>query len=363
MQYMSLFRLLLFPFSALYGAIVKIRNLMYDWGVFQSVSVGVPTICIGNLTVGGTGKTPLVEYVADLLSFNINVAILSRGYKRSTKGFQYVGIKSTANEVGDEPLQIKTKFPQLTVAVNGNRVEGANRIHIDNPGTKVIILDDAFQHRRIKSGFSILLVDYHRPIWNDFFLPTGNLRDSFRERRRADAIIFTKCPPGLSDQDRRDAIARLTPQRHQSIFFSTIKYGALIPLFPEACDTKILGNDTEAIAFTGIASPYPFFKYIEGLCLLRGSVLFSDHHFFSKKEIRAIFEKFLEIGAERKLILTTEKDAMRLKGLNIIPNEMKPHLHYIPIKVVFDNDGQQDFNNKIIEYVRTSKANNGAHKG
>jgi tetraacyldisaccharide 4'-kinase len=360
---MSVTRLLLFPISILYGAIVKIRNLMYDWGVFKSTPVGVPTICIGNITVGGTGKTPMVEYVADLLLLNFNVATLSRGYKRSTKGFQFVGINSTANEVGDEPLQIKTKFPQIIVAVNGNRVEGVNRIIFENPSTDVIILDDAFQHRRIQSGFSILLVDYQRPIWNDFFLPTGNLRDGFRERRRANAIIFTKCPPGLSEQNRREAIAQLKPQKHQSIFFSSIRYGAPIPLFPDAADTKILGKDTEALAFTGIASPSPFFSYIQEFYQLRGALIFSDHHFFSKKEIRAIFEKFSEIGAESKFILTTEKDAMRLRGLNVVPNEMKPFLYYIPIKVVFENDGQQEFNNKIIGYVRTSKTNNGVYKG
>jgi tetraacyldisaccharide 4'-kinase len=274
-----------------------------------------------------------------------------------------VDITSTALEVGDEPLQIKSKFPQITVAVHGNRVEGANRIHIEHPGTNVIILDDAFQHRHIKPGLSILLVDYCRPIWRDLFLPTGNLRDSFRERRRADVIVFTKCPQHLSDQAREEAIAQLKISKHQFVYFSSITYGAPVPLFPDATNEKVLENDTNVLAFTGIANPTTFFSYLREFCNLRGTMTFSDHHFFSKKEIRAIFDKFLEIGAERKLILTTEKDAMRLKGLNIIPDEMKPHLHYIPIRVVFDNEGQQDFNNKIIEYVRASKTNNRVHKG
>lgn len=348
---MKILRWLLFPFSIIYGAAVMVRNMLFDWGVFQSTAVSIPTICIGNLTAGGTGKTPHVEYVVELLRHNLNVATLSRGYKRKSKGFNYALPNSTVNEVGDEPLQIKTKFPEITVAVDGNRVNGVKTLMANNSSLDVVILDDAFQHRYIKPGLSILLVDYNRPVWNDCFLPTGNLRDSFRERRRADIIIFTKCPRSISDLQMEMAIKLMKLKNHQKAFFSTFSYGSPIPVFLNEKHEKIVEKSTMAIAFSGIANPLPFFGYVESICHLRDTMAFSDHHFFSKKEIQTIFDKFSKINSDNKVLLTTEKDAMRIRSIEGLNYELKSKLYHIPVRVEFLGKKQMEFNNKIINYA------------
>lgn len=349
---MNIFRWLLFPFAILYGAVVTVRNLLFDWGVLKSTVVSIPTICVGNLTVGGTGKTPHVEYVVELLRHSVNVATLSRGYKRKSKGFRLVSTSSTANDVGDEPLQIKVKYPEITVAVDGDRVYGVKTLIASSLALDVVILDDAFQHRYIKPGLSILLVDYSRPVWNDFFLPTGNLRDSFRERRRADIVVFTKCPRSVSVLQMQAAIRSMKLKGHQKVYFSTFCYGSPLPVFSNENHEKIVEKSTMAIAFSGIAKPLPFFSYVESISQLHETMVFSDHHFFSKKEIQTIFDKFSKINTENKVLLTTEKDAMRIRNLEGFDAEIKSKLFYIPVKVKLLGDNQAEFNNKIINYVR-----------
>jgi tetraacyldisaccharide 4'-kinase len=351
---MKILRWLLLPFSIIYGAVVGFRNLLFDWGVLKSTAVSIPTICIGNLTVGGTGKTPHVEYVVELLRHYSNVATLSRGYKRKSKGFNYASTNSTVNGVGDEPLQIKNKFPEVTVAVDGDRVGGVKKLISGNPLLDVVILDDAFQHRYIKPGLSILLVDYSRPVWNDVFLPTGNLRDSFKERRRADIVVFTKSPANISSFKMEEYSKAMKLKGNQKVFFSTFSYGNPIPVFSKESGNFLIEQNTQAIAFSGIAKPFPFFSYVESICQLNEIMVFSDHHFFSKKEIQTIFDKFSKINTENKVLLTTEKDAMRIRSLEGFDSEIKSKLFYIPVTVEFLGDNQAEFNNKIISYVRAN---------
>lgn len=351
------FRILLAPFALLYGTVVKLRNLLFDYRILKSVSVEKPTICVGNLTVGGTGKTPHVEYLVTSLSKYYRIATLSRGYKRKSKGFRYVQTHSTSAEVGDEPLQLKLKFPEIVVAVDGNRVRGANRILNDHPEINLILLDDAFQHRSIKSGYSILLVDYNNLINNDYFLPLGRLRDSFREKRRAECIFVTKCPSSINIETKEKIIRDFSLLPTQSVFFTRFEYGNPIPVFKETTNSIALTKDTIILAFAGIANPNPFFKYLDQVCILKHNLAFPDHHAYSVKKIRAIFEKYKSIESDSKAIITTEKDAVRVKNLEELDESIKKVLFYIPVEVVFIDKSGADFNQNIETYVRENKGN------
>jgi tetraacyldisaccharide 4'-kinase len=344
--------ILLAPIALIYGLIVKIRNLLFDCKILKSVSFDKPIICVGNLTVGGTGKTPHVEYLIKLLSTKFNVATLSRGYGRKTKGFRYASTTSGAFEVGDEPLQIKTKYPSIQVAVDANRVNGITRLIKENKKLDLIILDDAFQHRYVKPGLSILLIDYNRPITSDFFLPMGRLRDSLSEKRRADIVVVTKCPLNLCRESKESMVSKLKLKPSQSIYFTTITYGTPIPIFKEFGTNLELNKGKEIFALAGIADPTFFFSYLENKSNLIEKHTFPDHYSFTKKQIYSIFDVYLKNRGINKAIVTTEKDATRLRGILSLDAEFMKALFYIPIEVEFLDNQEDNFNNQILTYAR-----------
>ncbi|MEX0312958.1 MAG: tetraacyldisaccharide 4'-kinase [Allomuricauda sp.] len=298
-----LLRKIAFPFSLIYGLVVFFRNRLFDIGFFSSKSYNTPTLCVGNLSVGGTGKTPMIEFLVKLLEGH-KVAVLSRGYKRKSKGFVLATSESTMEDLGDEPYQLYKKFPNIVVAVDADRRNGIQNLEtLANPD--VILLDDAFQHRRVKPSFSILLTSHTHLFTNDWYLPTGNLRDSRREAKRADLIVVTKCPTGLSHKEKEKISKRINPQPHQKVIFSTLSYQKNITDGSGQIELNALMGKRFALV-TGIASPEPLVAYLKGLELTFEHFAYGDHHYFSTNEI-AEFANF-------DLILTTEKDYGRLAG-------------------------------------------------
>lgn len=338
------------PLSALYGLCVYIRNMLYDRGVFKSTKFDIPIINIGNITVGGTGKTPHTEFILSLLSTEYKTATLSRGYKRKSKGFHYVQTTDSADTSGDEPLQIKQKFPDVIVSVEGNRVYAINKLLKDNNGLQVILLDDAFQHRKVNAGLNIVLIDYHRPLYRDHMLPWGRLRDNKSQLKRAEIVIVTKCPGDLQPIDLR-MISKYTNLRpYQKLFFTTFEYGEKEPVFTDVELPDLLtGKGTVAIA--GIASPKVFISYVQRCFGNVKPLVFADHHKFTKADIKRI----CKLAENAAVVITTEKDCMRLRQCaGDIPAEIKSKMFYIPIKVKFLRD-EDKFINHILSYVRTNK--------
>ena len=359
-------RLFLYPLSLLYGIIVFVRNLFYDFNILESKEFDVPIISVGNITVGGTGKTPHVEYLVSLLKDSFQVATLSRGYKRISKGFRLVESTSTVAEVGDEPLQIKRKFHSSTVAVCENRVQGVERLlHLpEGNSPDVIILDDAFQHRRIKPGLNILLIDYNRQLISDNLLPLGRLRESASQIHRANIIIFTKCPQDITPIQRRIIKKDITLRPYQDLFFTTVSYSRLFSVFPGEIENEnfIFCKDDSVLIVTGIASPKPLHDYIEAQgCQVR-KMVFPDHYNYSEKDIQAIISTFDEIKSERKIVLTTKKDALRFKELRNPFDKLKSILFYIPVRVNFLSGDDKQFNKRIIDYVGENKRNRELYK-
>ncbi len=375
MQYL---RLLLLPFSLIYGCIIQIRNLLYDLKIFKSHKFNLPVISIGNLAIGGAGKSPMAEYIVRLLKERYKVAILSRGYKRSTKGFRIVDTLNTAAEVGDEPLQFKHKFSNVTVAVSEKRVPGIERLQENHD---VIILDDAFQHRAVRPGLSILLFDYTR--LNDFFLmlPAGNLREPFANRKRADILVVSKCPESLSETEKEKITERISPFKHQNLFFSYLEYGNLISLASadETCmslplkkynekahasfiaDKKQLFSNekllwgitsqTSVFLLTGIANPEPLLKKVKSFT---GRVIhhdYPDHYTFSTKNIAKLAEEFNEDASVDKLIITTEKDAQRLQVAELLELLNGLPVYYLPVTARIHQPDDERFNKLIELYV------------
>ena len=343
-------KVFLYPVSWLYGFGVSIRNKLYDLNLLKSREFDVPIISIGNITVGGTGKTPHVEYLVNLLGKKFNVATLSRGYKRKTTGFRFVETNSTAIEVGDEPLQIKNKFPDITVSVCENRVVGTeNLLSPKNKITPdVVLLDDAFQHRRISPGINILLIDYTRQIKNDSLLPVGRLRESTLQIRRANIIIFTKCPNEITPIMRRILMKDVNLKPYQKLFFTTLNYHKLEPVF----NAEKLNDDfyTEKaysiLIVSGIAEPGLMHKYLNQFSNKTEVLTFPDHHNYTNEDVVSITEKFEAINSAKKIVITTEKDAMRLKDLDMFSDAFKAALYYLPVKVKFLEDDGKTFNNK-----------------
>ncbi len=359
-------KFLLYPLSWLYGIGVSIRNRMYDLNLLKSTEFDVPVISIGNITVGGTGKTPHVEYLVNLLKEKFEVATLSRGYKRKTTGFRIVKTASTAIEVGDEPLQIKNKFPNVTVAVCENRVVGAeNLLNLSNEIIPdVLLLDDAFQHRRIRPGINILLIDYNRQIKDDTLLPVGRLRESATQMRRANIIIFTKCPNEITPIMRRILMKDVGLMPYQELYFTTLIYEKLKPVLDgeKLTDSFYIEKGFSLLVVTGIASPKLVQNYMKQFSNRMEVLEFPDHHNYTSENILSISQKFESIDSENKIILTTEKDAMRLKDREDLTDEFKAALYYLPIKVKFLDDEGKSFNKKIFNYVGENKSNRELHK-
>lgn len=359
-------KFLLYPLSWLYGIGVSIRNQMYDLNLLKSTEFDVPIISIGNITVGGTGKTPHVEYLVNLLNPKFEVATLSRGYKRKTNGFRIVETDSIAIEVGDEPLQIKNKFPKITVAVCENRVVGAeNLLNVNNEIIPdVLLLDDAFQHRRITPGINILLIDYTRQIKEDMLLPAGRLREGATQMRRANIIIFTKCPSEITPITRRILMKDVGLMPYQKLYFTTLIYEKLKPVFnaEKLGDSFYKEKEYSLLIVTGIASPKLVHNYMKQFSKRAEVLDFPDHHNYSTDDILSILQKFDSVNSENKIIVTTEKDAMRLKDCDDLTDDIKAVLYYLPVKVKFLDDEGKSFNKKIFNYVGENKSNREIYK-
>lgn len=350
-----------YPISFLYGLGVGLRNKLFDWKFFRSKSFSVPTICVGNIAVGGTGKTPHTEYLIKLLENQYQVAILSRGYKRKTKGYVLANATSSAQSIGDEPYQIKMKFPHAIVAVDEMRVRGiTNLCKLKNPSVDVVLLDDAFQHRYVEAGLNIVLTDYHRLFCEDVLLPAGRLREPEKAKHRAQIIIVTKCPEGLKPIEFNIISKRLNLFPYQKLYFSSFRYGKLVPVFPESgIKTRILSSvqrDENILLVTGIASPVVLEKEIRKYTRHVKLLSFGDHHHFKNKDIKRIIEEFNRMKG-KKMIITTEKDATRLIGHPLFTDEIKKQMYALPIKVDILQNQKDTFNKTILDYVGTNKRN------
>jgi tetraacyldisaccharide 4'-kinase len=334
---MNLLRKILFPFSILYGLITSIRNFLYNNNIFRATTFEVPIIVVGNLSVGGTGKSPQIEYLIRLLSPKYKIATLSRGYKRKSKGFILANANSTPEILGDEPFQFYKKFPEIQVAVAANRKLGIEQLLLLSEKPEVILLDDAYQHRRVKAGFYILLTTFNDIYADDYLLPSGNLRECKVGAKRANLIIVTKCPPKLSFDEKELIKKKLKLESHQQLFFSCIEYDEFVYSEEEALTVEAIKN-TNKLLLAGIAKPKSFFNYLENK---EDSLLtFPDHHHFSEKDIEAISNL-----AKDKIIITTEKDYVRLK-----PKLANKKLFYLPIKSNFIGP-KEDFSQAIFNYL------------
>jgi tetraacyldisaccharide 4'-kinase len=337
---MILIRKLLFPFALLYGVITAIRNFLFDKGILKSHRFQTPIIAVGNLSVGGTGKTPQIEYLIRMLQENYRVATLSRGYKRKSKGFLLANSKATVLDLGDESFQYFTKFPSLQVAVDANRVNGINQLLQLQHKPQVILLDDSFQHRYVHAGKYILLTAFNDLYVDDFMLPTGNLREFASSAKRAEIIIVTKCPSVLSETEMHNIKLKLKINKHQQLFFTSITYADFVCSEMDAIAVETM-KKLPKLLVTGIAKPKPFYDFL--LNENDDSLTFSDHHDFSNSDINVINEK-----ARDRIIVTTEKDFMRLKGK--IP---KDKLYYLPIKSTFI-EKESEFIKILLNYVEQS---------
>lgn len=333
-----------------------IRNKCYDWGIFKSTSFDFPIISVGNLSMGGTGKTPHVENLIGLLKKDYNIAVLSRGYKRDSSGFKIADGKSTSRDIGDEPLQIKSKFPDITVAVDGNRVRGLKKIKEMKPETDLVLLDDAFQHRAVKPGISILLTDFHNLYPEDFPFPVGSLREFRGGARRADIIVVTKTTKVLSPITVRRINSMIKPKEHQMLCFSTLKYGSLTPL-PGLDINPPQERISSILLFAGIANSYPLQDHAQKMCNHMFHLKFKDHHKYSEKDYQKIRRRFESIFTQNKIIVTTEKDAMRI-AIPEIPEALKDlPIFYIPIQTKIHKEFRKEFNDQIKTYVRENSGN------
>lgn len=334
-----------------YRWIMEARNRAFDSGLLAGSSFGTPIICIGNISVGGTGKTPHTEYIIRLLKERGKVAVLSRGYGRKTHGYIKADEHSTMPMIGDEPFQIKEKFPEVTVAVCEKRVIGASNLLAGDNAPSVILLDDAYQHRHIKAGLYILLIDYNRPIWNDCTLPFGRLRESDKGTRRADIVIITKCPADISSRQMEDCRRNLKTKEGTSVFFSKVEYGEIYPLFTHGTKQHAsIGMGTNVLLLTGIAKPAPLKKEIEERGARVTLMQYADHHNFTSNDIDEIATAYNKMDG-KKIILTTEKDATRIRRASNLPQEIKENIYAIPIEIKIIDNKEKIFNQIILDYV------------
>ncbi len=344
-------RILLFPLSLLYGAAICVRNWCFDKGLFSSASFNLPVICIGNLAAGGTGKSPMVEFLVRKLKADFKVAVLSRGYKRKTKGYALADETSTALDIGDEPMQFQTKFPEVTIAVGEERMVAIPQLLHDRPDTNVIILDDAFQHRSVKAGMNILLTDYNNLFTRDWFLPTGDLRDEKRSYNRSQFIVVTKCKRDLSDFEKQQIIREIKPLKNQEIFFSFIDYGNPYHIITK--DFFQITDKVDVLLVTGIANPEPLKKWLNTNSNTYYELSYSDHHIFSIDDLKSIISRFQHIEAPSKIILTTEKDAVRLMKFSRELRELP--FYVIPIQPSILFNEEKRFTDLIVKFISDFK--------
>ena len=337
---------LLLPFSVVYGAVATIRNKLYDCQILKAKSYTEPVISVGNLTVGGTGKTPHIEYLVRLLS-DKKVAVVSRGYGRRTSGYVEVEADADVQNVGDEPLQIKHKFQQIRVIVDEVRTHAIDALLSDGNAPEVFMLDDAFQHRQVNAGQKIVLVDYNRPIFNDLMMPSGRLREPRRNINRADIVVVTKCPDNLTEESWREFSNKLKLKHNQPVFFTKFAYGQLQPLNGAEAAKQL--KDTRITVATGIAQPQRVYQYLEDQGAEVTKIEFPDHHFFTVADVANIKKVFQKSGSQ--MVVVTEKDAMRLIGGCLFDGFAGTPLYCLPIEVAFADGRQADFNKLIADFV------------
>ncbi len=348
---MSKLRKILKPISLLYGEVVKVRNKMYDNGMLDSIKFETPTIVVGNLSVGGTGKSPMIEYLIRLLKDDYKVAVLSRGYKRTSKGFQLATNRSTVAEIGDEPMQFYKKFEDVIVAVDAKRVNGIQQLKaLENP-PDVILLDDAFQHRKVQGGFNILLTPHYNLYIDDSMLPSGDLRENIKGAKRADVILVTKCPDDIDENEQFEITKKLNIELTQTAFFTKIGYDEFVYSKEDKIKLTDLKN-YEIILVTGIAKTSPLTSFLNTKQLKFKHLEYKDHHNFTERDLEKIYQKHTKIVDKKKLILTTEKDYVRTFEV------AKEKVYYLPIKTEFLSAMEADsFKNKIKRYVEQSTRN------
>ena len=343
----------LWPIACLYGLVVYLRNCFFDWGWLKSRQFKAATISVGNITVGGTGKTPHTEYIIQLLQQQFNVAMVSRGYKRKSSGLQIASSASNSAILGDEPYQVFRKFPQTLVVVEANRCKAIDYIEKHYPSTDAVVLDDAFQHRYVEAGMSILLIDYNRLINKDKLLPVGNLREPISAKLRASVIVITKCPPQLPPIELRNLYKDIAPIPYQRLFYSYFDYGQPQTVFGN--DPKKFMADMTVLMVTGIAQPTPLVQYLLSQVATVQTISYPDHYAFTKSDWKHIQQKFDRIDGPNKCIVVTEKDAAKLVSLDVVPTALKQHIWALPIKVAFLQDGEKEFNKLLVDYVSKNK--------
>lgn len=341
-------QLLLYPIAMIYGLIIQIRNLLFDYKILKSNTYNTPIICIGNISIGGSGKTPLTNYIAKLLSKKYQVAILSRGYKRKSSGFNYVEVDSLASNVGDEPLQLKKNNPNCIVAVNKDRNQGVNIILKDYPETNVFLLDDGFQHRKIKAGLNIIVTPFQNPFTTDKIIPLGTLREPASQARRADIIVISKAPKNAELDRKKKIIEKLHLKTYQSLYFSSIQYHKY----------RCINHDTElkneqeynVTLVSGIANPTHLIEHLKIQNRKVNLIKFPDHHHYTLKDIKKILLIHRKDKSRKKLILTTEKDATKLRQFSVHFNQ--ENIYYIPIDIIINKE--ERFEKQILDYVKSN---------
>jgi len=353
----------LYPFSVLYGFFTGIRNFLYSAEIIKSHEFSIPVICVGNLSAGGTGKTPHTEYLIELLQKSFKVAVLSRGYRRKSSGFLIADSNSNVADIGDEPLQVSRKYPGIIVAVDRNRVHGVEEIMKTHPEISVIILDDGYQHRRITPGLSILLSDFNNLMINDHMLPYGNLREAKHNMSRADIILITKSPENISPIQRRIIVGDINKKPYQNLYFTSLSYKEPIPVFENKGNNehpfssgKV--SDKGLLLVTGIANPALLAEYLGKKADEIIHLSFGDHHNFTMNDIEKISNIYNTLKSPLKYIITTEKDSVRLREFINIAEPIRSVIYYIPIGIWFLNDDKNEFDNLIVDYVRKNKRNN-----
>ena len=342
-------RILLLPISLLYHIVLKIRHKLYDWHILRSTKFEIPVICVGNLNLGGTGKTPHTEYLIELVQDQYRLATLSRGYGRKAKGFKLAQNTSTCEDLGDEPLQYFKKFPEIQVAVDEDRVDGVRKLLSLKESPEAILLDDAFQHRSIQAGLNILLTDYQNLYCDDFLVPAGTLRDIRSAARRAQIIVVSKSPKTLGESEKQQIINKLKPTEEQKVYFSYLEYAPLQSLNEEAKRVPIKNVDS-ILAFCGIADPKPFVEELKKHFKTVDFLSFADHHAYMGNDVKTIVERYKTLSGEKKIIVTTEKDAARLTNSPYLCQFECAPLYDLPVAVRFHEE--EKFNEEILNYVR-----------
>ena len=349
---MKLPALIAAPLAWIYGLIINVRHKLFDLKILRSEEFDIPVVCVGNLTVGGTGKTPVTEFLIERLSGERRVAVLSRGYRRRTKGFVLSTPRSSVKSIGDEPKQMKMKYPDVPMAVCEKRAEGIRRLREIHPEIELVILDDAFQHRYVEPWVNILLMDYNRPVYRDRLLPWGRLRDTRGQIDRANFVLVTKCPDDLNPLDMRIVINSLGLFPYQSLYFTRMRQGEITPLFADRAVGKVREGDP-VIAMSGIANPVPLLESLRKRFDVVAELTFDDHHTYRLSDMRRLEALFA--AYPDAVVLTTEKDAVKLTNRKKVPEAVQQRLYYVPIHVSFVADSESEFLRQLELYVRTNQ--------